>query len=314
MSRRDKRKTKKRSEPRRYTILASARSGLSRSESTDRRRWPIIASYVPDPDVWRVTGCGIAAIFRQIPDGRVASALFDIELMHGGIKMMYGKDDHASLDDALGLLEIARKHAPPCVPGEPDLAARYVYGAYALGLDMGFDFPAEQRRPYFSLLPMMAGTKNWWLQQLTHDDLTPARLVEIVRAIDAPDEVPEDKEMICLTTAIFDVDDGQAACEKLAEHHPEFAYDDEDDQGYEVFTFTREYPKNHWSPLASLGGRQILGNVRIRATELQASAQVLSMAARLVTRLKQVIGGSIRLRGAEWKNVEEMMREHQVGH
>lgn len=307
MSNKKKRGSKGRRPERRYSILTNQLRKNASENFNARREWPIAASFVPDPDVWKVSGCGTAAVIRRTPDGQFASAMFVMELMQGGIITMCGKSDHPDLDDATSFVDAIQDHSPPAVAGDAELAARYIYGAYAFGLEQGYDFPVEERRPYLSLVPALAGTRNWWLQQLSHDGLTPQRLIDVLFSIDVPDDLPEGKEIVCFTTATLDLaGDPEQAMKRLEKRDPEFAYAG-DDKGDEVFNFTRKYPRNHWSPLASLGGRQILGDVAIAPGTLRASSKALSMAARLVTRLKEILGDSIRLRETEWTTVQEML-------
>jgi hypothetical protein len=313
MSRRDKRKkerrrSQKQQEPKRYTVLSSQRPVLQKRDASERRTWPIVASFVPDPDVWRVAGCGSAGICRRRPDGTIASAFFIFELIDGGLTGMFGRDDNPDLETAMELMTDLKDRVPPMIPGDADLASQYVHGAYAWALEYGYEFPPDDRRPYFSLLPPMSGTAQWWMQNFVQT-LTPTRLVEVIRAMDIPDDLPDGKEVVCMARATFDLEDGSSACETLCGLQPEFIYDGTDEDGYELFSLTRKYPKNHWSPLALLGGRQILGSVEIRGTELTASAKVLSMAARVVWRLKQTLGEKLRLRDVEWTSIADLFRK-----
>lgn len=306
MSRRDRKKQKKR-EKRRYTSLAA--TPLVGWELKKRRDWPLIACYVPDPDIWKISGCGSVFVLRENPGGGIASACFCIDLMNGGLIGVFGADSHPTLEDSEELRRMVVESCPPMVPGPLDDAVRCVYGAYALSLQCGYVVTGEEWQQRLYLLPPMPGTRNWWLEQLTDDGLTPPRLMSIVRKF-APDiwELPEGKEFMCLTTARFAVSNPTAALSQLRRGRPDFEHNGVDHDGTECFSFTREYPEDHDSPLAALGGRQVIGEVRVRDSTLWATARALSMSARLVMALKQLLGpDAMTLQDTEWKAMDELL-------
>jgi hypothetical protein len=58
------------------------------------------------------------------------------------------------------------------------------------------------------------------------------------------------------------VESAKATVEQLRKHGRDFAYTGREGE-VEFFDWTRQYPKGHWSPLARLGARQILGSIRV---------------------------------------------------
>jgi hypothetical protein len=97
--------------------------------------------------------------------------------------------------------------------------------------------------------------------------------------------------------------------EELMRREPEFSYEGLDDDGIELFTWTREYPKNHWSPFSKLGGRQILGNVEVHTDHLVAESKVLSMASILIGKLKRAFGSYIRLTDTQWLSSDDLIAQ-----
>ncbi len=74
-----------------------------------------------------------------------------------------------------------------------------------------------------------------------------------------------------------------------------------------MFTWTRPYPKDHGSPLSSLGGRQILGSVQVSGRGLVADAKTLSMAAKLAGRLQRLLDGGLHLQGSRWRGMQDLL-------
>ncbi len=303
-SHRDKRKAK--STSKRHTTFASSR--LTDTKFPDYRLWPVVKAYVPVEDCFRATGCGTAGVVRQAPDGKLVSSFFNIELLDGGLKNAMGKDqtDEAEIED---FLESLKYMMPPTEPGPVDLAARYIWGAYAWSRQDGFDFPEEMKARYLRVVPLLSGTQNWWLQQfIGPDGLVPPKLLEVIEDNPVPDDLPEGKEILIFSTINFDLSDPQAALEHLRGAAPEFT-EVEPDGATTCFDWSRKYPRNHWSPLRLMGGRQSLGSVRVDDNTLVAESKTLTMAAVLVAKLKDMLGDRIHLRDTVWKGAAEMIRE-----
>ncbi|HWP39639.1 MAG TPA: hypothetical protein VNL70_01850, partial [Tepidisphaeraceae bacterium] len=148
-------------------------------------------------------------------------------------------------------------------------------------------------------------------QLIGPDGLVPSRLIEVIRANEPTHELPDDKEIVILTKMTFDLSDRSAALEILRAAAPEFTSEGTDESGVEWFDWSREYPRNHWSPFRLLGGRQSLGSVRIAQDTLIAEARTLTMAAMLVAKLKTRLTEKIRLRDTVWRGADELLAELQ---
>jgi len=74
--------------------------------------------------------------------------------------------------------------------------------------------------------------------------------------------IPEGKEPIFFSTAIFSINDAGSATTKI-EQLPDVDCTEESKTGL-CFIWTRAYPKGHWNPMSNEpGARQILGNIQI---------------------------------------------------
>lgn len=270
------------------------------------KTWPVVRAYVPVEDTWRATGCGSAGVIREQPDGRWTTAFFTMSLLDDGLMGMFGKDDQAP-EACESVVRNIRPKIPPMEEGPVELAAEYIWGAHALGEQKGVLFP-PQGQQYLGLVPKPPGTKKDWLRRLIGPQgLTPLGLVKVIRDNPVPEGIPEGQELAIFTTMTFAVESADAVIERLHQRDPEFAHTgDEGDAA--LFDWTREYPKNHWSPLKALGGRQILGSVRVEPEQLIAEAKTLSMAARLVSVLKEMFGEQIRLKETTWLGMRDLLR------
>ncbi len=287
-----------------------AASVRSRQEvgSSDRRSWPVVRGYVPVEDCFRATGCGTAGVLRRAPDGSLTSAFFTIELIRGGLTGAFGKSgtDYETTEAELGAMGAS---IPSLEPGPVDLAARYIWGAYAWSLERGHRWPTSMKSRYLDVAPLPEGTTDSWLEQFAGPNgLLPSKLVEIARRYtSALDDIPDGKELVVFTTIAFALDDAEVAVRKLRKSKPDFT--EEDSEGDTVrFAWTREYPKGHWSPLSRLGGRQSLGSVEIsKAGALTAQAKTLAMAAVLIGRLRHEIGPGLRMLRSEWRDAADLI-------
>jgi hypothetical protein len=81
-----------------------------------------------------------------------------------------------------------------------------------------------------------------------------------------------------------------------------------------IFGWMRDYPEGHWSPLAGLGGKQMIGDVRVADDgTVRADARSLSMAARLAARLKELLGDRLVVEEAEWRDLQDLRNDPYAG-
>ena len=288
----------------RHAASVRSRQEVGRS---DRRSWPVVRAYVPVEDCFRATGCGTAGVLRRAPDGSLTSAFFTIELIRGGLMDAFGKSgtDYAETETLLSTMGAS---IPSLEPGSVDLAARYIWGAYAWSLERGRQWPATMRSRYLDVAPLLDGTRDSWLEQFAGPNgLLPSKLVEIARRnTTALDDIPDGREVVVFTTITLALDDAEDAVRRLRKSLPDFAEEDSEDDAVR-FAWTREYPKGHWSPLSRSGGRQSLGSVEIsKAGAMTAQAKTLSMAAVLVGKLRHELGPRIRVVKTEWKDAADL--------
>jgi hypothetical protein len=271
----------------------------------DASSWPIARAYTPVPDVWRATGFGTAGIVREQPDGRWSYAFFNISLLDDGITGIFGKDneDPEELDSFLTTL---KEGMPPLQEGSVDLAAEYIWGAYAYSLKRGQVWPPGLTDSYLNKAPKPPGVKSRWVDRLVGPGgLTPHGLMKVVRENAAlQEETPERKEVAIFAASAFRIEDAGSIVERLRARTPDFSYAGRDGDA-EIFNLTREYPTHHWNPLKALGGRQVLGTVTVEPDRLTTEAKVLSMAARLIALLKEMMGEQIRLEETTWQSLND---------
>ncbi len=307
-SRPSKRPTKQ-GPKRRTTAMAPARrtrrESVSAKDLEQSARWPVERVFVPRHEPWRVSGCGSAAIARRRPDGRLITSFFWISLIEGGLTMTYGSDaiDDEGFDEFM--TGIAATSPPLERTTDAALLGHYVCGAYALSRSLGYEWPRREIERYVKLVPQAPGGADDWLDAfIAPDGLVSPALWSVIETVqDAMDDMPKKMEVAIVTEAEFALtdQDRDRAVEALRTLDPEFINSGgDDDSGEEFFDYTREYPKDHWSPLKLLGGPQIIGSVAVRPGALIAGANTLSMACRLVNRLKDLFGDAIRLRCTRW--------------
>lgn len=267
----------------------------------DRASWPVVRAYVPLRDAWQATGYGTAGVIRVGPNGQAAAAFFVLNLAQQGLTSMFGQDMD-SVTAATKLLTGAQGVVPPYEEGSVELAADYVYGAWALAEQSGASWPPGQTAQFLALMPRPEGGKAQWLARLTGaGGLTPPELLRTLHENPEPEDIPEGKERMLPTTMTFALD--HLAGEHLRSAAPAFRFERMDGE-VERYDWTREYPKGHWS---GRKGRQVIGHVRVHPGELVARAFTLSMAARLVGELKGLMGDRIRLVHTDWTNADEFL-------
>jgi hypothetical protein len=305
VTKRATKQTPKQTPKRRTTALAPPKRRRAAIQLADAASWPVEHVFVPRYEPWRVSGCGSAAIARRRPDGQLVTSCFWISLIEGGLTITYG-DDAIADDEFLDAIAEIQLTSPPLERStDVGLLAQYVWGAFALSRSLGYKWPAKRIERYLKLVPPPCDDPAGFLDCFVAEDgmVSPALWDVIDTVQEAMDDVPKKLEVAIVTEAEFALADRDRAVEALRALDPEFINsdgDDDDGGGEEFFDYTRKYPKDHWSPLKLLGGPQIIGSVRVRRDGLLAAANTLSMACRLVNRLKDLLGDGIRLRRTRW--------------
>lgn len=268
--------------------------------------WPVVRSFVPRPEVWNACGFGSAGVVREQPGGLLSLTLFQLSLIDGGIHTAFTKED-LTPEKLEALLEIMARLAPPWREGPPELASRYVWGAYAMSLEDGVSWSGDVER-YLDVVPQPRGGPKQWLEGLLGiGGLTPPGLVEVVRRNKTPGDIPDGKEPVVLTRIRYSVRRPEKIAGVLRRERPEFDLTGEED-GKLFFSWTREYPEGHPNPLARMGGRQMLGNITIGKDAMLVETNTLSWAGRLMMRLCELAGGDITFEDVHWTGGRDLLR------
>jgi hypothetical protein len=257
----------------------------------DAPTWPLLRAYGPWRDCWSATACGSACVLRQAPDGRLAVAVFAIELIHGGLQLAgsYLLKSDETPDSYLARL---RGIFPPMAPATLEEAANFAWAARALSESNNAStdhFDLE-----FSMLPAPKKTPEALVSWLMHG-ATPDKLSAICQRNFEPD-LPMGQEAMCITTMTLAIPDLDAAIGALRDAEPNFSEDE--DRG---FVWTREYPKGHWSGMAGSGNRQVIGSLRLHGDRLVGEANTLTMAWVLAAKLRDMIP-EVQITGTDWKD------------
>lgn len=270
----------------------------------EARTWPLVRAYAPVADVWQATGLGTAAVVRRRPDNHCVSSFFTIHLLDHGLQMVFGKSG-TTLEETDHIIASLRDEIPPMEESSIEQAALYAWGAFALSELDGCSFPPDVLERFLPIVPRPAGSMIELRDALLGPGgPTPSALMEVIAANPMTDDTPEGREVVIFTEMTFDLSDPTSAVSRLQRAGPGFQQEDS-----HRFCWTRAYPEGPWSPLARLGGRQILGSVRVDGDALIAESKTLSMAARLAAILKDMFGDTIRLRGTRWRGAQDMLRE-----
>jgi hypothetical protein len=86
----------------------------------------------------------------------------------------------------------------------------------------------------------------------------------------------------------------------LSSRQPEL--EPEISEGEGIFYLTREYPEDHWGGRQFRGERQRIGRLALTDDSLTVQAGTLSMAARVLGSLKELLGDQIRLKETTWRS------------
>jgi hypothetical protein len=263
-------------------------------------RWPIERAFVPIDDIWRSTGSGTVGIIRRSPDGQCWSCIAPIQLNMGGITGFTG-DMEKPLEQILGLYQKLTQGCliPPSEEGSPELAARYLWGAYGWGLDRGSTWPPGTRKRFLNLFPPLAEKKEDWVRQFVKvDPLVPHNVQDMLRRFAAPDDLPEGKEVIVptlMTLSVPDYGGMVAALRSMRALFQEQAAEGE----INVFHWMKERR-------AAPGRKVVHGVIRIRPAEMTLEGTTLSSAAELAFRVRETVGSGPRLQRVRWMDVTQM--------
>jgi hypothetical protein len=243
--------------------------------------------------------------------------MFKIDLMEHGIGMIFGKDREPLEEIERGLSDM-RDVLPAFKEGTPELAAAYIWGAWALGEEEGSGFPPPMAAFYLGLVPRPPGSSEAWLDRLIGPDgLSSADLMEIIRETPQPEVVDEGRESAIITTMEFRLADMSSAAQQLQESLPDgkgfrfIAGEPRQEGALLHFEWARPLPPGPRSIMPVRGDLQIQGWVEVEGDKLRAVTMGLSMAARLVFHLKALFGDAIQLEDVRWKTPEEVMGRKQ---
>lgn len=263
--------------------------------------WPIVRAYVPQRDAWLASGVGTAGIIRERPDGRWASAYFTFSVLEGGVIVVFGKDETtpAANDE---LLESSTEHIPPFEPGPPELAAAFIRGALAFGAEQGHLFPPRELAPRLALVPPLPGSLHERSQRFIGEGgLAPPGLWAVARRfLKEQERSPPGKEVLIRTCLTFDLPPEVNVNAALAARRPEFERTSTI-EGKKVFQWSRPAPAAPSAPPQ----RQLLGRLYLAPDALLADVPVLSRAALLTMRLRELLGDGLRLRAAAYHPYDE---------
>jgi hypothetical protein len=279
---------------------------LTRPEPVKRlagcENWPIVRAYVPPDDCWKSTGYGSAGIVRQQPDGKLSSSFFSLGLMRGGLMSVFGHVD-SSWDEIERDLRIKRHTVPPAVVGEVDLATRYIWGAYAWSLEDGLRWPDDLETQHLAVVPPLSGGRHRWLAQFAGPTgLVPGDLYDLVKSFH-PMHDPTDKEPLVFTEIVYSLIEQAAVLEKLRSAGPHILPMDQDlDTVY--FECTREFDAKKVMPLEPMRSRQPVGSIRIQGGKLLAESRALSLAAYMISKLREYCGDLILFERTSWSDLD----------
>jgi hypothetical protein len=312
-SKRQDRERKKREKGRRQQAAEAKRlwSVPRLAGGEEPMTWPVQRTWGPWRDAWAATGNGTAAILRRRPDGREAWAFFTLNMMEDGLTSAAEKAD-AEPGEFEGMLAQLADSIPPYQEAPLDVVSAFVWGGYAAAIDAGREWDRVRGiKPALAQVPKPPGKPHAWADMMWEDSID-EELQQIILTSPGPDEIPEGKEVMILTTATFDVDEPARAADVLRRATPEVVHDGREGD-VEHFSLTREYPKRHWSPLARLGGRQVIGHVEVgldaRDPHLVVEGKTLSMTCVVMQRLRRLLGdGAFRLTDVEWRTADELAR------
>jgi hypothetical protein len=114
--------------------------------------------------------------------------------------------------------------------------------------------------------------------------------------------IPEGKEPMFFSTAIFSINNANSTIVKI-EELPDVDCTGESRTGVS-YTWTRAYPKGHWNPMSNQpGARQILGDIQINYDNtLKLETKTKGWMTSLIYYMINTIGDDIKLTSLEFQN------------
>ena len=270
-------------------------TGSSAREYTEPSRWPVVWVQAPLPEVWAVTGVGFAGVVRASSEERAAHAGFALELLDGGVKMLFGKPLDTRSGSEAHLIEM-RDRTGPAGPSDLATATTFVRACLDFGRSRG-DSVAPGADGF--LLMLGAAERSMSFKALTGvGGLHPTALVELVDAHAHLSGVADGAELAIFSAAEFVLADPPAAIEALRRSSPDF--DAHETDGKLEFEFTRPSKPGQRSPLSRIPGRRVQGTVTIEGDRLLTNCGALTMSAKLLDALLRALPERPWLAGVSW--------------
>lgn len=254
-------------------------------------RWPVRKAWVPVPEVFAVTGYGVAGVLRERGPDSFVCAHFILRLTEGGLYGMSHKDVDRP-EEADEFVARTREQMGPSEPGDFARTTELLWACHDFALEVGEPFP-RQALASLALVPRASEGRSSLESIAGVARIVPSALVAMVRAQPIAD-VGEHKEIAVLTEARMSVSDARRVDEALREMTPDF-----DARGDGLFDYTRPSQPHHTAPLSRIRGRRIQGELRVEGNTLIATSG-LSMMAHLLDALYRKLPERPLLHAAQW--------------
>jgi hypothetical protein len=237
-------------------------------------RSPLLAAFVPDPDVWRVAGAGRTLVARRRADGRVAwaSLLFDLKRPRSTLLFGSLESDEGAFEEIVESL-VRIEDAVPVVGGSQRLAARFTFGALAYVRGLVPEIAPDEGASLLSVFERPAGGVAEHHRAFAGKDglCTPDLLRCVAREVGA--ELGADEALPTQVAMTFAAADPAELARALAAD-PDFV--------------AAEPGELAWAPARGAGKR--LGHARLHGSRLEAETVSLELAGVLCARLKRLAG------------------------
>ena len=242
-----------------------ARSARVAAEQPAWASWPVSGAYMSYLDAFRICGQALMFFCRKSSADEFAFLLSTLDFFRGGLvhcAIVEAVSEDEFLEEFLAGSAVEAGHLMG--PAEPEMARRIFWATYEFMRDQGYMFPNEELARLRAFIPKVHGASMRWLTG--PDGLLDPRLLDVALLEEGEADIPADKESLIITTARFHTQDPDALLAWMRNAEPEIFETDSDEDGFH-FTWTRGYPKGHWSPFARRrGARQSLGTSSFAAT------------------------------------------------